>query len=544
LQALLNYDYDVYLLTYDKLRALLMSSSPEAKELLEKLWNCDVFILDEFTTAILVSAPTLVVKSLDEKGQVLTLKDSLKILRECSSKVDIMVNEVIWGIIDEFLDQFENIEINGITSTSWIETFSEDDAKLLFKDTWRFLTKLTEMGFDTTLLQEVVLVMFSRKVVVSCENGTVKVTPKLEDALGYLKEFIGHINDEKTVFLVDSYQPNLNFDKIFEKPIEHLSWGKEGDPLQTNTMQLLVPDTAHWGSEDFLKDISLQKRVKIFLEQLVRTFSADKILIVTTNKRMASVIAKWNLPKEVRITWFRSDWMRGVQVENRRIMVCVGGPYLPKDAYIAASESFRFEDFAKKMESLTDEEKKAKISRLLTYIDTKSEFINAIGRVKDPLARKRSVVFTLGMTILDVRALLRRHERFRVSQPHIAKPYAKGGFMRDGLLIAQIWMKEHPLRYLYHSYDYAYTGDVKDLPLLGRIIRVVRQKTAEKLKAGKKPEVTASEIVPGKANVVVDAAKRHEDILKFYGIKMKRKRGGVAFCLSKIGIDIFLDYKF
>lgn len=402
----------------------------------------------------------------------------------------------------------------------------------MFCDFWQFLTKLTEQGIDTTILQDLTLLMFSGKIVVSHQNGTIKLTAKLEDALVYLRDFIKEVDHSKTIFLVDSFLPNLNYEKIVGESVSHKVWGLNGDPLQTNEKQLIICDTAHWGSENFIKDQKLQERTRRFIKELLGLFPEEKILVVCTNKRMAKILSKWSLPDNVKVTWFRSDLMRGVPVGNYRIMVCVGGPYLPKDAYVAASESFRFEDFAEEIESLTDEEKKVKICRFLTYIDTKSEFINAIGRVKDPLAKERSVVFTLGMNIFDVRALLRRPKLFRVSQPHVAKPYAKGGFMRDGLMIADIWMREHPERYICSLYDYAYTGNGKDLPLLARIIRVVREKTVEKLKAGKKADVTASEIIPGKANEVIEAAKQFKKLLDSYGIKMKEKRGGVAFtCL-------------
>lgn len=80
---------------------------------------------------------------------------------------------------------------------------------------------------------------------------------------------------------------------------------------------------------------------------------------------MARIIANWNLPNEARVTWFRSDLMRGVPVENRKIMVCVGGPYLRKDAYVPESRSFKFEDIVASAQNLTDEEKTLKIAQLL-----------------------------------------------------------------------------------------------------------------------------------------------------------------------------------
>lgn len=65
-QNLVLYDFDIYCLTYDKLQALLVSSSPESEKLLKKLLDCDVFILDEFTKAVIRDVLTVTVVAPDE----------------------------------------------------------------------------------------------------------------------------------------------------------------------------------------------------------------------------------------------------------------------------------------------------------------------------------------------------------------------------------------------------------------------------------------------------------------------------------------------
>jgi len=161
-------------------------------------------------------------------------------------------------------------------------------------------------------------------------------------------------------------------------------WGLNGDPIGTNQKQLLVSDTAHWGALDFLRDKKLQRRVRLFVNEVLEMFQPEQVLIVATNKKIASIINRWNPSKEVRVTWFRSDWMRGVNVEDRRVMICVGGSYIPKKAYDASAESFRIENFARDLELLNESARRLAISKILRLDDTRSEFINAIGRVKDP----------------------------------------------------------------------------------------------------------------------------------------------------------------
>jgi hypothetical protein len=237
--------------------------------------------------------------------------------------------------------------------------------------------------------------MFARKVVITINESKVSLTPMIEDALAYLKTFVSKFGKDKAVFVVDSYQPSVNFQSLFGTEVTPVNWG---DPLNTNAKQLIIADTAHWGARDFAKDLKLRARIKQTLEHILTQFPPEQVIIVATNKSMAQEIYYLNLPEAVMITWFRSDWMRGVQAENRRVMVCVGGPYLPKKAYTDSSKSFKINDFVVEMDALlTDEQKAPRIPYLFRFDDTRSEFNNAIGRVKDPEGRERSVVITLGM---------------------------------------------------------------------------------------------------------------------------------------------------
>jgi len=68
-QDLLVNEFDIYCLTYDKLQALLKSMSKETMMLLEKLRNCDVFVFDEFATAVVQDVPTLSVVGINEDGE-------------------------------------------------------------------------------------------------------------------------------------------------------------------------------------------------------------------------------------------------------------------------------------------------------------------------------------------------------------------------------------------------------------------------------------------------------------------------------------------
>jgi len=512
LQRLLNGDYDVDVLTYDKLRAMQATSSEEAKQLLRKISACDVFIFDEFTTGVLVSIPTLTIRSVNKNGEITTLREKLSKIRQESRSIKDDFRDMFWSIIDSLLDDCENINESKVVSNDRVKPLSKKHIRLLFNECWRFVTKLTEADSDTKDLQDATLVAFSRFFVVSINNEEVKVTPKLEDALSYLREFCEHTGEDKTIFLVDSYQPTLNYSKIFGS-IKHVIWGQNGDPLQTDRQQLVVCDTAHWGSENFMKDKRIRKQVKSFIEGLVSMFPAEIVLVVTTSKKMEQIITKWSLPKDVKVTWFRSDLMRGVPIEDRRIMVCVGGPYVPKSAYVLESRSFNLADLVTEAGNLTDDEKALKIAQLLRIDDTRSEFVNAVGRVKDQSGEERSVVFTLGMNYGDVEVMLKQAKDYQVSRPNVIRPYLHGGMMRDGLFIGEIWLSEVS--------KHLSSDCVKDLPILARIIRALNEK----------PEVRASEVIHGHTKEVVAAAIRNFELLKHYNVGILKKQGGISFAL-------------
>ena len=529
-QDLIMNEFDVYCLTYSKLQALQKSTSEDAKLLLEKLRKCEVFIFDEFTTVI-GAVPTIEMVKIDYESNVIRMGKNIRAtFKEEFERSDKIMSEDIaeigsalfkesdfWGIhIDLFLAKFEDIKQSGIYKNFVVDFLPEDEMKSIFHYGWSKITKLTNEGRNTAELQEVFLMAFAEEVIVTCEDGVVKLTPRLEDALGYISEFCKKLGEEKSLFIVDSYQPSVSFDSVFTRPVKHELWGETGDPLGTNEKQLVVCDTAHWGALDFLRDKKLQRKVRLFVNGILAEFLPEQVLIVTTNKKMAGIISQWHLPKDVRVTWFRSDWMRGVSVEDRRIMICVGGPYIPKKAYDASARSFRIESFAEDLELLDDDAKTVAISRLLRLDDTRSEFINSIGRVKDPRGKERSVVFTLGMQGHEVGLLLRQDAP--ISQPNLTRPFRYGGMHRDGLWIAKLWLND------------SIHINLRDLPLVARIISRTRSKL----------RIRASEIVPGMTAVVVETAKRYRYELQHYKVAIVEKRGGVSFCVNYFTPDHFL----
>jgi len=218
-QDLILNDFNLYCLTYNKLLALLMSPSPESRKLLKKLQECDFFILDEFTAALVRGISTIPLVTTDENGKVTQMSERIKSeFEEEFHRIDKIISEDLyeennalfkesrfWAIvIDLFLAQFQR-EQSGLYKNLVWKFLSKSERRPTFQNGWSTITKLTSEGRNTAELQDVFLTALAEEIIVSCENGTVKLTPRIEDVLAYVREFCQGLGEEKTVFVIDSY---------------------------------------------------------------------------------------------------------------------------------------------------------------------------------------------------------------------------------------------------------------------------------------------------------------------------------------------------
>ena len=162
-------------------------------------------------------------------------------------------------------------------------------------------------------------------------------------------------------------------------------------------------------------------------------------------------------------------------------------------------------------DSLSDEEKSLRTAQILKVDNIRSEFVNSIGRIKDPEGKRRSLVLTLGMKQEDLNFMLEQQTRYNISSPHLLQPILKGGLMRDSQFLIDLWFNED-LKELTRK-------NICDLPLLARILR----------KSQDKINVRLSEVLFGKTKVVKKVAKANYPILQHYGIRLRKIQGGYIF---------------
>ena len=504
-QNLMIGNFDLTILTYHKLTALLSNSeSKAATNILQKLTLANVVIFDEFSAATLPKIQTIDIVTKDKDGNVCRLHEQL---------VTVLSEGKPWQIgLLGFIQKFAAMKRSAVYENAAIEQLCRDkeSEKRVFNDGWRDITNLHDLGVKTRDLELAFIAMFARKVVITAKDGNVWLTLTVEDALWHIKKLVSLLGSEKHILVVDAYEPSVNFDSLFGK-VEHRLWGPNGDPLSTNDKQLVIHDSAHWGASDFSKDVVLQAKYQSIIKRIIALFSAQRVLIVTLNEKMANAVQQWGLPKETMITWYRSGWMRGVQAKGRDVMILLNGPYIPRRAYDASAKSFKIEDFISEMDGLeADHEKEVNLPYLLWLDSLRGEFINAIGRVKDPKGLQRSAVFGLGMRKGAIKGLLKDNCPSQLSKPHLTGTCFNGAMIDEGLLIAQLWLN-------------GVEANETELPIIARIISETQQKKS----------VHASYIIIGQTSKVKIVALKYQDLLEHYGVLVIRKTGGVEFRLAQ-----------
>jgi hypothetical protein len=456
-EALVSDDWNIIGITYAKLKAICQRSSEIAKTFIEKISSSDNLILDEFTTGILTTTPSVEIK--DPYNALLHVFNSEE--RMFDIKTSFLEGQ-FWGGLNLFAiytkTEADKLKLG---EHSFAENFVTSDVEDFFEKNalkcWDIIERLAIEGIDTKLLRQIMQVIASKKlVIIKSTKGIVTVQP-VEDinerairGYDYLREFLkNYVSEEKVVTLVDACLPDLDFEALLGLKVTNFLWG---DPLSTNKSQLIICDTRKIGATEFFRNTKLQDEIKNTVNLETKLQGEKTVAIVALNKRIHRQIENvWVKKGEIPAvfeTYYRSEYSRGFTIDpNHRSLVLVGAPYLPKVAYLA--ETFG-----------TD---------LLTAFqmsDMKSAFINVIGRVKDPRGEQKSVVFATGITASEVRAFV---TQAGLTAPLIAEFPVKGADSFDFVLLAQLFRHSEELSSKWVDLE-------RDLPLLVRILRLCDKK--------------------------------------------------------------------
>lgn len=496
LQEILVSDWDILGLTYAKLRALSISKSATALDLLGKIRLPDNLMLDEFVTGIVDASPSLEVEEPHEY-----LKKEFNYESRALGKHVSSFETIFWSGIAN-LALFAEVKGKMLTEGKY-ELFDSpiaDDCGSFFKDNfakcWNLVERLALEERNTVILQELLQIVASDKFFIIKKKGKVSVKPVLNlDDISrgsvYLRDFaMKFFSKGKFVALVDACLPDLDLERSLGLRVEAFDWG---DPLHTNQTQLIICDTRKIGETDFFKSRKLQAELKETITVLSQQHGSNTILLATQNIDMWRVIEVWRnsgvIPKEIMTTYYRSRISRGVTPDPlRRILILIGAPYLPKEAYLPETYVS-----AGQTKDLQTAYKKS---------DMKSAFINLIGRVKDPKGQEKSIVYALGITAEEARAFVMQED---IQSPLILQFLFTGADANDFMLAGDLFLSSNELTW----------NDLeKELPVLVRILKVCRL-TDEPL--------TPSDIASGHTNRVTQFIESYPDVLRKLNIEIIKK---------------------
>ena len=170
---------------------------------------------------------------------------------------------------------------------------------------------------------------------------------------------------------------------------------------------------------------------------------------------------------------------------------------MPREAYVP--ETYRANG--------SDEELKQKYSKS----DMKSEFINLIGRIKDPEGEVPSTIIACGLTIDEVKKFVEQKE---VPQPYVLPVLVQPATPEKFYLTHRLFWQTPRERWI---------NIQEDLPLLVQII----------IKCKEKGKVRGGKVIEGQTERVQRVAKEYSDILENYNIKIKPSKRGISLLYSK-----------
>ncbi|HMK94824.1 MAG TPA: hypothetical protein VK536_05415 [Candidatus Limnocylindrales bacterium] len=389
LQQILNCEWNVLVLTYQKLKALTLSRehSKVSQAALQKLGSADILIFDEYTSGLLGLTPTI------------ELSDT-----KYESLLDVVLNgydewwEKIQTVAFEALKFGKTLNVGGFGR--FYDPLSEEDLAKLnanFTPMWNKVKCLTAKGIDTEFLQEMLHLATCKEMLVRKDRRSrITLTPinPLEEELYFINGLVDDFaKQDKLSILVDAHLPEFDLQEHFQSKVQPFMWG---DPNNSNGRIVYFCDSRKISEEDIYHE-----KTRVYVQKSINKIcafhkDAGRILVICLNKNMAEEVQKWRkqgLIPDVNVTWYRSVETRGVQAEGY-VEILIGAPYIPSASYYY------------KVAGEAGADKATAMNRAFRLSNMHCEFVNASSRVKDPLGTYQSYIYCLGITYLEVAQFL------------------------------------------------------------------------------------------------------------------------------------------
>lgn len=444
--------YPVYGITYFKFR--IMDSKKAAMgfvadELMEKIHNSDVILLDEFSRYIAYEPPSFFLKDalilkeyinnrrslLPEQNQMLDdlntfitgIEQTSKSLPHVDDEPDDEPNKEfrIYNndeIVDDEgnLPQFMNVSKLGKNCLDIMDSHEKDLGRLYDIMGKKF----------TPILRNILESMMYRQIYIinKKDKNTGKTMP-------YASPNISHPFYSVMKPFLENYKGKVIATGMILPPFETLPWHKVFFPDYHDTQErhLIVCDkkNAYYGgtAPDWNKDREKIQNLILQIRQLHR----EKILVFAFNIKIHDKLVKWRdglvkygkIEKEdieisLLLTYFRSDYSSGIEMDYR-IKFLIGLPETPGEAYIMSELIYKLPQ-----EKMRDME----ISDITQ---------NALGRGIDPTGRDICLTFIIGGTKKRLLELIpkEKHQYY-----NIVDVFTEGTVFRTSAFYMMYWIQQ------------------------------------------------------------------------------------------------------
>ena len=453
--------YDILFITYDKLNTILINTNSDDAELVRNtlLEKYDVIFMDEVSQLAQQSPLTFdVFTKWKENGKI-----NNSYLDKLYEDFDLLLTKyptetahILGEIIDTFHDYFKPIfddmfVLNDLPQ----ETFSirytnplNNMQRLQFEEFFTAFYSMidnyaNEDNIHLSVLEKTLILLSSEYwwlTNVPTNDKEVNVSfvssPKIVNIRNFVRDFNSLPN--KQVLVTDATMPLVSMSDLFRIPFKRFV---VGDPRRTCEFQLVVSDTKRMNSRNLISGEHSRyfNRLIKFINEVCKYHNPGDVMLVLPNsgtiyRNVKKLITKKKIPKDLQLTYYRSDITVGVS-SDRRVMIAVCPPYPPKGSYLWLAQYYHEWGLFKEL-SLEE------LSERLETMNAYQTFYQTIGRVKSPDNSTRSIVYAWGIDAVTTDTLMSMD--VDVPLPYHTTIEHKGADLKYLSVIGMFW-REHGL---------------------------------------------------------------------------------------------------
>jgi hypothetical protein len=278
-----------------------------------------------------------------------------------------------------------------------VSSFIPDSSSDIYKYLRLLRNRYQEGDMQTSSLANFYLMIIHSNLSLYKKNNHISLV-----GINYLDVLVraAYYFGDKLMILCDAGFPRVTFNRqtteidfgqYLDKPYQVLTVPNEGDPLDTNSMLLVVVNNRKVTVTNFWKDKENQLQAKAFIDAIKRQFPNNS-LTLAPNKRIKELLnTDW---------YYRDDKSRGIDIPSGcKILGFLLSPTLPPKSLMPLA--YKLKGFVIKNGNAL--RIPSNIEEHLRSFEEISTFINSSTRQKSPDGSYKSITFLFGITLEQVK---------------------------------------------------------------------------------------------------------------------------------------------